>query len=87
MKFIVLQIFGGTILVINVAAYLKASKQQEWCQSAYSCSSTLIGRYLIDYEKHLGGIVVVALTCVFVTVGMIVLDVLFLMWRRWKGDL
>lgn len=31
--------------------------------------------------------VVVAMSCVFLAAGLIALDLLFLLWRRWKGDL
>lgn len=82
-----MQILGAAILLVNVAVYSKASEQQEWCQNANNCTSPLIITYLTDYEQYLGGIVVVALACVFLIVAVIVLDLLFLLWRRWKGDL
>ncbi len=49
MKFVALQIFGVAVLVISVAAYSKASQNQEWVKTAYGCTTDLVKGYLKEY--------------------------------------
>lgn len=43
--------------------------------------------YLQSYEVFFGTALTYAMACIFVTVGVTLLDVIYFIWRKCKGDL
>lgn len=86
-KYLAFEISPAANIIFLVVLYYQLSSAKYWFASAYSCTEGSFVYYLKDYEKFLGSKMVIALSAVFVSLGLICLDICYLLWRYFKGDL
>lgn len=86
-KFILQSALGVVLIVIFVVVYMKVAEGQDWFKGALACTSKAMGTYMTSYTSFLGSAVVMGMTSIFLGVGLVVLDGVHYLWRRWRGDL
>jgi hypothetical protein len=74
-------------IIFFVILYFQVKIAKEWFAGASICTEGSFIGYLKSYEQFLGGEMVIALTSIFVNLGLICMDICYLMWRYFKGDL
>jgi nitrogen fixation-related uncharacterized protein len=74
-------------ILFLVVLYFQLGSTKAWFSGVYLCTEGSFAGYLKSYEQFVGGKTVVALSSVFVSLGLVCLDLSYLLWRYFKGDL
>ena len=82
-----MQFFAGSLIVTLFFIYRDCGRHQDWFREAVDCTDASMGGYLLGYQQFFGKMVVDVVTGGFMACGLVLLDLVYFVWRKWKGDL